>query len=282
MQFQRLEGQIVHWTLTVTGRDLLRWGSAAFLLAAGVLGGDSHPSSRSAAAAIPSAFTSAVRSRSASDADRPVVWMDDFLGVTVDPRYAQSLVGSGAMGLAGDDAVGGVLRLGAGDQGGGAARLRLGEEPGSGLYNVRNFSVGKNVVLEARVLLPQLTDAAATIGFVGLDDDRHSLALIYNHQVSGQWGFQGHNRTGASFITRPVGADIETNRWFTVRIVTSTEPTPSATLFIDGMAVSTLTGDEVPAQPLCVELQVWNQFGAAGRWSNTALLVGYLRVEQDR
>ena len=47
-------------------------------------------------------------------------------------------------------------------EGGGAARLRLGEEPASGLYNVRNFSLGKHAVLEARVLLPQAKIHVAT------------------------------------------------------------------------------------------------------------------------
>jgi hypothetical protein len=211
----------------------------------------------------------------------PVTWLDDFLGVAVDGRYAKSVWGTGAIGLASGGDTGGTLLLSTTGGGAGVARLRFGEDPKTGLFDVQNFAVAKNVVLEVRARFNTATQAAYTVGFVGPGDPAHVLAAIYNSSVNREWGFQANNGTARAYAGPSTGFQHRPDTWHTFRFVTQGGPTPKASLFIDGVERGTVTGAAIPATGLVPELQVWNkQAGTA--WSAATLQVDYLRIEQER
>lgn len=211
----------------------------------------------------------------------PVTWLDDFLGVAVDARYAKSVWGTGAIGLAAGSDAGGTLVLSTTAAGAGVARLRFGEDPKTGLFDVQNFSAAKNVVLEARVRFNTATQAAYTVGFVGPGDPAHVLAAIYNSSVNREWGFQANNDSARTYAGPGTGFVHRADTWHTFRFVTQGGATPRAALFIDGVERAAVSGAAIPATGLVPELQVWNK-QAGNVWSAATLQVDYLRIEQDR
>ncbi|GEM_PF-1869245 len=209
----------------------------------------------------------------------PVQWMDDFLGVSVDGRYAQSLSGTGTIAIAQTGFIGGVLQLATRETGEGSARLRLGEEPRSGGLDIRSFSVEKHVTVEARVQLNSMDQLAATVGLVGRDDPDHVIAAIFNPADAPTWQFQVHN--GMSRATVSTTFQHSAGAWATFRIVTRTEPDVAAILYINGIRQAVVLGQPVPLSGLSPEVQLWNQPVGRG-WSQTSLWMDYLRLQQDR
>jgi len=212
----------------------------------------------------------------------PILWTDDFLGVTVDPRYAQSVTGTGAIKIAEGGMQGGAVVLGATGSGAGVARLRLGEEASTGKGDVRGFSVERHVVLQARVMLNTTEHVAVTIGFVGPNDDQHALAAIYNTDASPTWQLQAHNGALSSQTQVDTQFRHTAGAWTVIELATETsDGAPTATLLIDGQARGVVTGPAVPLTGLVPELQVWNRPAGDG-WQQTSLYVDYLQVRQDR
>lgn len=212
----------------------------------------------------------------------PLNWFDDFLGVTVDPRYGVSVAGTGAIGVAKGQALGGVAELRAPAAGPGAARLRLGEDPASGNYDVQNFSVERAVTFESRVRFTGDSNIAFTLGFVGPNDPDFVLAAIYNSRVNNQWTFQANNVATHTYANRPTGFIHASGVWYHFQIVTRMAPLPSATLLVNGVERAVISGPSIPVVGLVPELQVWNTPDGAGTWSDAGLAIDYLHVEQQR
>ena len=216
--------------------------------------------------------------------DEPkVAWFDDFLGVNLLPNYVVSLAGSGSVKMSPSLSIGGVVVLSTTSEQG-VARLRFGEDPGTGPFDVRNFSAEKNMTYKARVLLNANTNLQATVGLIGLNDPDHVIAVIYNAEPgdkNAKWLFEvidGANRTAVS-----TGFQHTPNTWFTVKIVTAWGSAPSARIYINDATEPSVTinGRYVPGSGLCPEFQVWNKQLSSG-WSQSSLYVDYLSISQDR
>ena len=209
-----------------------------------------------------------------------VTWFDDFLGIRINPTYAESLAGTGGIQIA--PGQNGILALYATGGGPGTARIRLGEEPGNSVHNALNFSARKNLVYKARVFLNRNTDLQATVGLTGLNDPHNVLALIHDHPLSKEgWFFQAVNE--GQNMTVPIGFIHTPGHWFTVRIETEWGEIPTAKVFINDETEprATITGEYIP-NGLCAEFQVWNRPLEIGGHSQPTMYVDYLSISQDR
>jgi len=224
----------------------------------------------------------AVLSAPALASDPPITWLDDFLGITINPKYAISLAGTGGVKLA--PGAGGILALYATGGARGVARVRLGEEPGNSFHNALNFSARKNLVYKARVFLNRNTDIQATVGLTGLNDPENVLALIYDHPAAPEgWYFQGIQKNNN--LTVPVGFIHEPGAYFWVQIETYLNEygQREARVFINNETTprAILTDEYIP-DGLVAEFQVWNRPLESGGYSQTTLYADYLSIVQDR
>ncbi len=214
-----------------------------------------------------------------------VRWMDDFLGVAIDPRYALSLGGSGAADVARGGPIGGAMSLST-TEAEGVARVRFGEDPHTGMNDVRPFSADKNVVYEARVMFSTADDLQATVGFIGLHDPYNVIAAIYASTVAPTWQFEVNNEATGAYGQFLTDFRHTPGEWAVFRIVTTRGADgtpPTATLFIDGVERATATVEgRVPTGGLTPEFQLWNLQRPDGTRAPTTLWVDYLSVEQDR
>lgn len=163
----------------------------------------------------------------------------------------------------------------------GLSRLRLGEDPKPGnVRDVRNFLASKNIVYQTRVLFNTVDHLQATIGFIGFHDPDNVIAAILNSPERGEWLFEVKNNKKGKVI--PTGFIHTPGEWHEYRVATAAGASISASLFIDGKQVATVSGPSVPKDGLATEFQIWNKEIQTGAWSQPEMYVDYLYVRQDR
>jgi hypothetical protein len=213
-----------------------------------------------------------------------VTWLDDFLGIALQPGYSQSLGGSGAtINMSNNPGTSGSVRLSTVGTSAGNARLRFGEEPGTGAVDVRNWNVTKSVTLEARVFFNRNTYMQGTVGFVGNPDPNFVVAAIFLETSGGSstWLLQCANNGNS--LTADSGWVHTPGTWAEFKIVTTAGTPPKVELFIDGVLKATISNStNIPTSDLCSEFQVWNKSLSPGPYSQTAMWVDYLSLSQDR
>ncbi len=228
----------------------------------------------------------------------PPSWTDHFLGLAIDPRYrivcgpepsnpawGPQVKIAQASGVADTTSVGGKIILETQTSLQTNCRLRLGEDPASGYADVRNWSVLKSVVGESNVYYNTDTGLQSSIGFVGANDPDNYCEIYYDAPgatPSTWWltvrnqatGIEGQYNTG---FTHQPGVP------FTLRIATGMDSgSPAVSVYInDECALANIQDPQIPLSPLAWEWNIYNFPLAAGSFSNSAMWLDWIYIQQD-
>ena len=209
-----------------------------------------------------------------------IVWQDDFLGVRYDQRYSPSVAGGGAVSISTETffpQVGGWLQMWTDNSANSVARLRLGDLPTQSAFTVLNFQFSKNLSGKSRLKINADTEVEVAAGFVGEDDPANVAALLYRESVG--WILQTCKDSSC--------ATVVLGFWHAPGVPYVYEVRDSPTVpgdieaLIDGELYAS-TNQFVPAGALVWEWQIWNRPRATGGWSNRAVWIDYLDIQQDR
>jgi hypothetical protein len=169
----------------------------------------------------------------------------------------------------------------------GGSRLRYGEDGGTSLpiYDNRYFSVAKNAVCEALLMVNLANNVDLSFGFVGPNDPNNVCALICEQSASDapqSWGLQCINNGYVKNL--PIGYSHVAGARFYARIETS--PTGViAYIFDDSGAQASCSITDVnaiPVNPLAFELQAGNFQARDGSWPQATYYVSWARLQQSR
>lgn len=215
------------------------------------------------------------------------LWFDDFLGITIDPRYRISVLG-GSPAIVGIPTGSlyntwgnnGQLLLNCPNTAKGDCRIRLGEDPSQGI-DARNWNVANGIVHEVLVYSNVNSYMQSSIGFVGADDPNNFVTCYYpgassaSPPASGwQLGMAKGGPTGdfvnTGFVHTP-------GQWFRVRLQTSSS---NVSLYINDSLLATYNGSKIPTMNLVPEINLYNRQDSP--FSAAALWVDYIYITQIR
>ncbi|MFT3735729.1 MAG: hypothetical protein QM776_12000 [Rhodocyclaceae bacterium] len=208
------------------------------------------------------------------------VWLDDFLGTTIDARYQISL-GGGSVKMA-PSMSGGAAMLSTYTTQPGSPRMRFGGDAAGGDVDMRNWNVNRDIVYETRVFYNSTNYMQSSVGFVGQNDPSNFLEFYYSApgENTSTWKFAiTFNNTNGYFID--TGFSHPLSQWVVFRIETTRGSPPTVRFYINDELKGTYSGAEIPTMNLVPEYNCYNFF-KYGQYSLVGLWVDYLYVKQAR